>query len=133
MASISTEFVIETDAEQVWKVVGDWENGPVDMARGHVIASRAEGTTRIVTFADGLIARERLVARDDAARRIVYSVIGDTVRPEHDNAVMQIIAEGPGRCRFVWSRDLLPDELAQPLHQGMEEAAAIIKRTFEDR
>ena len=133
MASIRTEFVIETDAEQVWKVVGDWENGPVDMARGHVISSRAEGTIRIVTFADGLTARERVVARDDAARRIVYSVIGDMVRPEHDNAVMQIIAEGPGRCRFVWSRDLLPDELAQPLHQGMEEAAAIIKRTFEDR
>jgi Polyketide cyclase / dehydrase and lipid transport len=133
MASIRTEFVINADAERVWKIVGDWENGPVDMACGHVIASCAEGTTRIVTFADGMIARERLVALDDAARRIVYSVIGDAVRPEHDNAVMQIIAEGPGRCRFVWSRDLLPDELAQPLHQGMEQAAPIIKRTFEDR
>jgi hypothetical protein len=105
MASIRTEFLIETDAEQVWKVVGDWENGPVDMARGHVTSSRADGPIRVVTFADGLIARERLVARDDDARRIVYSVIGDTVRPEHDNAVMQIIDEGPGRCRFVWYRD----------------------------
>ncbi|MGX9791494.1 SRPBCC family protein [Mycobacterium sp. MMS18-G62] len=133
MASIRTEFEIEADAERVWKVVGDWENGPVGMARGHVLSSLAQGVTRVVTFADGLIARERLVTLDDAARRIVYSVIGDTLRPEHDNAVMQIIAEGPGRCRFVWSRDLLPDELAQPLHQGMDKAAAIIKRTFEDR
>jgi hypothetical protein len=131
MASIRTEFLVEADAEQVWEVVGDWGNGPVNMARGHVTSSRADGPIRVVTFADGLIARERLVARDDDARRIVYSVIGDAVRPEHDNAVMQIIDEGPGRCRFVWYRDVLPDELAHPLRSGMEEAAAIIKRTLE--
>src|SRR4051794_7181401 len=100
---------------------------PVDIAKGHVIGAPRHGPPRGAPVADGMTARERLVALDDVARRIAYSVIGDTMRPEHDNAVMQIIAEGPGRCRFVWSRDLLPDELAQPLHAGMEAAAAIIK------
>jgi len=133
MASIRTEFIVEADAERVWKTVGDWANGPADMARGHVVSSSAEGPVRVVTFADGRIARERLVTCDDAARRIVYSVIGDDGRPEHDNAVMEIVADGEGRCRFVWSRDVLPDELAQPFHAAMREAGAVIRRTLEDR
>jgi polyketide cyclase/dehydrase/lipid transport protein len=131
MASIRTEFQIDVDADRIWRVIGDWADGPVDMAEGHVLSSHVEGDVRVVTFAKGSVARERLVARDEAARRIVYSLIGDTVCPEHDNTAMQIVADGPGRCRFVWSRDVLPDELAGPLLAAMEEAAPVIKRTLE--
>jgi Polyketide cyclase / dehydrase and lipid transport len=95
MASIRTEFSIESDADRVWRVVGDWADGPVDMARSHVVSCDAEGTVRVVTFADGRSVRERLVARDDDARRIVYSMVGDAVHPEHDNAVMHVVANGP--------------------------------------
>jgi hypothetical protein len=133
MASIRTELVIEADAARVWKTIGDWTNGPADMAPGLVTSSCAEGPVRVVTFADGRVVRERLVTRDDDAQRIVYSVIGDTVRPDHDNAVMHVISEGERRCRFVWSRDVLPDELAEPLLSAMRGAGAVIKRTFEDR
>jgi hypothetical protein len=44
---------------------------------------------------------------------------------------MQIVAVGAGRCQFVWSRDVLPDDLATPLRAAMEQAAPIIKRTVE--
>ncbi|WP_156664614.1 SRPBCC family protein [Mycobacterium sp. 852002-51057_SCH5723018] len=131
MASIRTEFEIQTDADRVWEVIGDWADGPVGMAHGHVVSSHADGDIRVVTFAKGSVARERLIARDQTARRIVYSLIGDTVCPEHDNTAMQIVPDGPGRCRFVWSRDVLPDELAGPLLTAMEEAAPIIRRTLE--
>ncbi len=132
MASIRTEFPIDVDASRVWQVIGDWADGPVRMARGLVVSSDAEGTVRVVTFADGMIARERLVTREDDARRIVYSMVGDTVRPEHDNAVMQIVPEGADRCRFIWTRDVLPDELAESLRAAMEDAGAVIKRTLEE-
>jgi hypothetical protein len=89
------------DAARVWKTAGNWENGPAAMARGHVVSSRAEGPERVVTFADGRTARERLITRDDEARRIVYTVIGDTVRPDHDNAIMHVVADGEDRCRLV--------------------------------
>jgi hypothetical protein len=131
MASIRTEIEIDVDADRVWRVIGDWVDGPVEMARGHVVSSQADGELRVVTFASGTVARERLIARDEAARRIVYSLIGDTVHPEHDNAAMQILAEGAGRCRFVWSRDVLPDALAAPLLAAMESALPIVKRTLE--
>jgi hypothetical protein len=131
MASIHIQFEIDLDADRVWQVIGDWANGPVAMARGHVVSSQADRDVRVVNFATGTIARERLVARDDATRRIVYSLTGDTVRPDHDNAVMQIVPDGAGRSRFVWTRDVLPDELAEPLRVAMERAAPIIKRTLE--
>jgi len=131
MASIRTEFEIDVDADRAWRVIGDWADGPVGMARGYVVSSIVEDDVRVVTFAKGNVARERLVARDEAARRIVYSLIGDTVCPTHDNTAMQIVADGPGRCRFVWSRDVLPDELAGPLLAAMEDASQAIKRTLE--
>ena len=130
MASIRLEFDIDADAEQVWQVIGDWADGPVRMAPGHVVSSQAADNVRVVTFANGFIARERLITRDDETRRIVYSLIGDTAPPEHDNAVMEIVPDGPGHCRFRWSRDVLPDEVAQPLSEAMHEAAPIIKRAL---
>jgi Polyketide cyclase / dehydrase and lipid transport len=131
MASIHTETEIDVDADRAWRVIGDWADGPVEMARGYVLSAEADAGMRVVRFAKGTVARERLIARDESARRIVYSLIGDTVRPEHDNAVMQIVPDGDGRCRFVWSRDVLPDDLAGPLRAAMVEAAPVIKRTLE--
>jgi hypothetical protein len=58
-------------------------------------------------------------------------LIGDTARPEHDNAVMHVLADGPGRCRFQWSRDVLPNDVAGPLQAAMQDAAPIIKRALE--
>ncbi|MDV3129267.1 SRPBCC family protein [Mycobacterium sp. 21AC1] len=131
MASINIEFEIEVDAAQVWRVIGDWVDGPVLMAPGHVVSSQAAGDDRVVTFADGFVARERLITRDDEARRIAYSLIGDTFRPDHDNAVMHVVPDGPGRCRFIWSRDVLPDEAAPSLRTAMQSAIPIITRTLE--
>jgi Polyketide cyclase / dehydrase and lipid transport len=131
MASIRTEFQIDVDADRVWQVIGDWADGPVGMARGYVVAAQADGDLRVVTFANGNVVRERLIARDEAVRRIVYSLIGGTARPEHDNTAMQIVPDGTRRCRFIWSRDVLPDELAGPLHASMEDAARAIKASLE--
>jgi hypothetical protein len=36
---------------------------------------RSNGGDRIVTFFNGMIARERLVTRDDEACRLLYSVV----------------------------------------------------------
>ena len=49
MASIRSEFVVEVDAATVWRVIGDWADGPVGMARDYVVSSHAEGTARVVT------------------------------------------------------------------------------------
>ncbi|MEV6906519.1 SRPBCC family protein [Amycolatopsis sp. NPDC051071] len=132
MASITREIQIESSAERAWEVLGDFGTGPSRMAPGFVVDTRVETDCRVVTFADGTFVRERRVSVDHDSRRIVYTVIGGSVEPSHDNAAMQVIADGARRCRLVWTRDVLPDELAGPMAAVMTQAMTMIKRTLDD-
>lgn len=75
--------------------------------------------------------RERLIALDDEPRRLVFSVIGGTLQPEHDNASMQVVPHGDGGSRFVWIHDVRPDDLAIPMGAGMDHGLSIFKQTVE--
>lgn len=130
MASIIREVVIESSADDVWKVVGDFATGPSRMAPGFVVDTAVEGDCRIVAFGNGSVATERFVSVDDDARRIAYSVVGGTVEPEHDNAVMQVVVDGEQRCRLVWTRDVLPEALAAPMAEAMSRGLDVIKQTL---
>ncbi|MER6145012.1 SRPBCC family protein [Streptomyces sparsogenes] len=133
MASISKELPLDIGADEAWEVIRDFGAGPSRMAPGFVVGTRVEADSRVVTFADGSVARERFVSVDDDARRIVYAVVGDTLRPAHDNASMQVVAEGEGRCRLIWIHDVLPDDLAEPIGAAMVQGMDVIKRTLEAR
>jgi hypothetical protein len=84
-----------------------------------------------VTFFNGLKAREPLVSCDDTAQRLVYGATGG--RATHYNAVVQVVDDGGGRSKIVWTIDLLPDALAEPIGGMVEHAAAIMKKTLEAR
>jgi hypothetical protein len=127
MATARVELTIESDAERVWRVVREFETGPLAMAQGLVTGCRAHGDVRTVTFADGTVTRERLVTVEDEARRIVYSIIGGTIRPDHDNAAMQIVPRGATTCTLVWVHDVLPDDLAASLRTAMLDARPTIQ------
>ncbi len=133
MASVSRELAIESGAAEVWEVIGDFATGPSRMAPGFVVDTRAEAALRVVTFADGTVAREQLVCVDHDNRRIVYTVIGDSLLPAHDNASMQVIPDGTNRCRLVWIHDVLPDDLAPHLGTAMDHGLTVMKQTFEER
>jgi len=83
----------------------------------------------VITFFNGLVARELLVKRDDEQCRLVYAVVEG--RPSHYNAAVQVFPEGEGRSRVVWTIDVLPDELAPTVGGMMEHALPIMKRTLE--
>ena len=85
-------------------------------------------TTRIVTFADGMVVREEIVAVDDAARRVVWAIVGQQFH--HYNGAAQIFDHADG-TRFVWTTDLLPDELAPNVDTMMTAGIAAIKKTIE--
>lgn len=131
MASVRKEVLIEASPEEVWAVVRDFATCPPRMAPGFVVDTRLEEPdVRVVTFSTGAVARERFVAVDEEARRTVFSIIGGTAQPAHDNASMQVFAEGRG-SRFVWIHDVLPDELGPPLAAGMEHGLNVFKRDIE--
>ena len=130
MALIRTEIRIAAAPADVWDVIGDFAAGPLRMAPGFVVGCRAESDVRVVTFADGAVVHERFVTLDDDERRIVYSVVGGSIHPDHDTAQMQVVPEDGG-CRFVWTHDVRPDELAPGFQAAMDRGAEVIKRTLE--
>jgi hypothetical protein len=130
MASVRTEIVINAAADDVWRVIGDFATGPSRMAPGFVVGTRVDGDCRIVTFAGGTVSRERFVAADHEARRIVYAIVGDSLHPDHDNASMQVLPDGDHGCRLVWIHDVLPDDLGPRLEATMIRAGAVIQQAL---
>src|SRR3954467_9327564 len=108
MASIRKEIAIAARAEQVWDAVRDIGALHTRLVPGFVVDTKLEPGARIVTFGNGVVARELIVTIDDAERRLVWSVVGG--RFTHHNASAQAFDEGENRCRFVWIADVLPDE-----------------------
>jgi carbon monoxide dehydrogenase subunit G len=129
MASIRKEIPLAARAEEVWAVLRDVGAVHRRLAPGFVTDTRLDGEARIVTFANGMVARELLVDIDDTARRVAYAVVGG--RLTHHHATMQVIAEGDGRCRLVWVADLLPHDMAGAIGAMMEEGSAVMKQTLE--
>ena len=128
MASIRLEMTLHADAGKVWDAVRDVGAIHTRLAPGFVTDVRLEGDARIVTFANGMTAKELIVDVDDAARRLVWSVVEG--RPTHHNGSIQIFAEGDG-CRLVWVADVLPHELAKPIGAMMQHGMDAMTRKLE--
>ena len=132
MPSISSEIIIEAPQKIVWDVVGGFANGPQRFAPGILVDCRVDETgVRTITFADGTAARERLIARDEQARRIVWGWLADEV--VHDNTSMQVFAQGEAQSRLVWIHDTLPDELTGWLATAMDQLAPVFHHAFKNR
>jgi hypothetical protein len=128
MASIRKEVLVDAPAAFAWEAIRDVGAIHTRLAQGFVLDTRLEGDTRLVTFAGGMVARERIVDVDDSARRLAYSVVEG--RPTHHNASIQVFADGD-RSRVVWIADLLPHDLAGAIGGMMEQGCAAMKRTLE--
>jgi carbon monoxide dehydrogenase subunit G len=129
MASIRKEIPLEVSAERVWEAVRDIGALHERLVPGFVVDTRLEEGARVVTFGNGLVARELIVDLDDEARRLVWSARGG--RLTHHNASAQVFADGEGRSRLVWIADLLPHELAGDIRAMIDQAAAVMKKTLE--
>jgi carbon monoxide dehydrogenase subunit G len=130
MATIRREIAIEARAEEVWAAVRDVGAVHERLAPGFVVDTRLEPGARVVTFANGLVARELIVDVDDEARRLAWAVVGSR-RLTHHNASMQVLPEGERRSRVVWIADLLPDDVAADIRALMEQGMATMKKTLE--
>jgi len=128
MPSIHTEALIDAAPDKVWEVIGDWESGPVRMAPGFVTGSVVDGDARVVTFANGAVARERFVSREEDRRRLVWNIVGEP--PVHHNGAMQVHAAPSGQTRLTWDADVLPAEIAPTYAQMMQMGMDLIAKTL---
>jgi Polyketide cyclase / dehydrase and lipid transport len=128
MASIRKETIVDASADQAWDAIRDVGEVHRRVVAGFVRDCRMDGDARVVSFANGLVARELIVDVDDAARRLVWSARSE--RLQHHNASLQVFEEAPGRCRVVWIADLLPHAAAAAVGAMMEEGVAAMRKTL---
>lgn len=129
MATIRVERTIEASPDDAWAALRDWGALHERLAAGFVVATELDGDDRLVTFFNGAVVRERLVALDDDRRRLVWSVVDGPY--SHHNGAAEVLVEGDGTTRFVWVADVLPDEAAPPTEEMMEGGIDAVKRTLE--
>lgn len=128
MASIHNDIPLNASAHDVWDAVRDFGALHQRLVPGFVTACQLDGDARIVTFANGSVAREVLVDCNDARRRLVYAI--DNERLKHYSASVQVIADGDGRSRLLWTIDMLPNELAAYVQGQTREAVAAMHKAF---
>jgi hypothetical protein len=128
MASIHKGIPINADSDRVWAAVRDF--GAVHLlAPGFVVDTRLEDGARIVTFANGNVARELLVDCDEARRRLVYAIVSERVT--HYSASVQVLENGPARSRMSWIVDVLPNDIAPYISGQMDLGVAAMQGAFE--
>jgi carbon monoxide dehydrogenase subunit G len=130
MASIQKEISLRATPEAVWDVVRDVGAVHTRFAPGFVVDVVMEEGARLVTFGNGMVAREVIVDVDDTGRRLAYSVRGD--RLSHHNASFQVVPDGDG-ARLIWIADLLPHEAAASVAAMMDAGLVAAKKAMEGR
>ena len=129
MASIRKEIMIDARAGDVWDAIRDVGAIHRRLAPGFVVDTKLDGDARIVTFGNGLVARELIVDVGEDQRRLAWSVVGG--RLTHHNASLQVFAEGEDRSRVVWIADLLPHGLGPTVAGMIEQGMGTMKQTLE--
>ena len=129
MTTIRREIQIDASPQSVWDAVRDVGALHTRLVPGFVVDTRMDGDARIVTFGNGMVAREEIVSVDEPTRRVAWAIVGQQFH--HYNGAAQVFENDHGGTRFLWTTDLLPNELASNVSTMMEAGIAVIKKTME--
>jgi hypothetical protein len=129
MATIIEDMTIEAPVALVWDALSDVGALHRRLCPGFVTDTVMDGEARIVTFANGLVAREEMISVDPLARRVAWTAKSE--RLAHHNGAAQLFEAGPERCRFVWTADDLPHAMAPAIGAMMEQGMAAIRTAME--
>lgn len=129
MASIRREFHVAAPADKVWDALKDFYALHIRLAPGFTTNTERDGDARIVTFGNGMKARETFVGADDDARRLAYSIDANERITRH-MASATVVPNANG-CTFIWQADVLPDSAAEMMSPMMDAGGAAMKRHLE--
>ena len=128
MASILKHIDIDAPADAVWDAVADFGAVHRRFAPGFVTNVELVPGARMVTFGNGMVAKELFLGIDHDARRLAYSV--RTERFEHHSASFTVSDLGGGRSRLDWHADVLPDAIAPTVSAMMDEGLKVSQHTL---
>jgi carbon monoxide dehydrogenase subunit G len=126
MASIHKDILIDANPNDVWDALRDFGALHTRLVPGFVLDTKLDGDARIVTFANGTLARELLVDCDDKRQRLVYAIVSE--RLKQHSASVQVFADGEARSRVVWIADVLPHEIAPYMDGQMDQGLLAMQK-----
>ena len=130
MPTIHHEIEIDRSPQDVWDAARDVGALHSRLVPGFVTATEmlpdVATPTRRVTFANGAVADEVIVAIDDERRRLVWSVQG----VEHHNGALEIHPASNG-ARVTWTADVLPADFGERISPMMADGLQKMKAHLE--
>ena len=92
---------------------------------GFVVDTVLDGDARMVTFANGMVIHEPIIAIDEEHQRLVWSA--DDPRFEHYNGAAQAVEQADHTTVVVWTADFKPDGLTDVVDEMMTVGASAMK------
>jgi hypothetical protein len=126
MGQRTAEIDINSSPDAVWAVAGDF--GGIAGWMPGMESCRVEGENRILETM-GMTITEKLVAKDDSARAITYSIV-DGVPIESHEATITVHAAGDG-SHVTWVVDAAPDEMADLMLSVYQQSLESLKAHVE--
>ena len=127
MASIHKEIIIDASPADVWDALRDFGALHTRLAPDFVTDTKLDGDARIVTFANGSVAREVLVDSDDKRRRLVYAIKNE--RLTQHSASAQVFAEGETARALSGSPTCCRTKFASYMEGQMELGLAAMQKS----
>lgn len=105
MAKARMQIALNSPADQVWAVVGPFEN----LSQWHPMITKSEvskdGKIRTLSLPDGSTSQERLITHDDKAMQYRYTLEGASAMPvKNYQSAVTVMALGE-RTLFTWEAD----------------------------
>jgi hypothetical protein len=129
MASITKHIETTAPLPAVWSAIRDVGALHTRLVPGFVVDTVLDGDARIVTFANGMVIREPIIAIDEEHRRLVWSADGPQF--QHYNGAAQAVEQADHTTVVVWTADFKPDELADVVDEMMTAGAAAMKAALD--
>lgn len=126
---VTTETIIAAPPAKVWDAVRDVYAVDTRLVPGMVTKVERAGDVRTVTFTNGFVVKERIIAVDDRSRRITYSAVGG--KATYHVATMQVTANGRDGSKVIWQTRFLPAELEPFISQNMQAGSTVMKAHLE--
>lgn len=127
MAEGKYDIVIDRTPDEVWALVGRFEG--LDEWMPGIDSCEMDGDVRKLS-AMGMEIHEQLKDRDEAARRISYSIVQSPLPLDHHLATITVIPDGSG-SRLEWAFEVLPDDMAAGIAPIYEGSVKAVKQQLE--
>ncbi len=132
MSKVSMSTRINASAEQVWKILTDFNGLPVFIAaiKKSTMEGSGIGALRTLTLEGGgppIV--EKLEKLDDQAKTLSYSIVTSPLPLKDYFATVEVIDRGSGQCEVKWYSTFQPKDA--PEDEAIKTVEGVYSAAFE--